>query len=174
MIFLRIFNFFISDTLKSTFYFIYLNIRYLLKFGYNSVILLNTDYYLKKKYFNYYFYCDFYKFLFNTLIIIGNYIYNILSLKFFKLSFRVKNSEAYIYFIVVCNNLFYYASLFIFSLINFLFITYLFIILHNIPFGKLVASLLMIIFFLYLLISGFIYFIKKINYSKYTDFYQRF
>ena len=45
---------------------------------------------------------------------------------------------------------------------------------HITPFLKLLFGWLSIFFFLYLLVSGFVYFVKKLTFSKYTDALQRF
>jgi hypothetical protein len=76
-------------------------------------------------------------------------------------------------------NFFYFSFFFIFkffflSSLLLVLLIYIFLVYHITPFFKIILTWASLGFFFYTLISGFVYFIKKTTFSKYTDVLQRF
>lgn len=92
----------------------------------------------------------------------------------FKYSFKVDNSSPYASVLsglsYVWFSLRYWVVGIILALVAFYFLMYI----RLLPFTKIVLEILLIAMFLYWLISGFVFFIKKYQYSKFTSVIQRF
>jgi hypothetical protein len=84
---------------------------------------------------------------------------------------RAKVSKNLGFFYASASSIFKFFSLSL--ILAFLFI-YVLSLYHITPFLKLIFGWLALFFFIYLLVSGFVYFVKKLTFSKYTDALQRF
>lgn len=92
----------------------------------------------------------------------------------YELSYRSKYSNNFNVFLsafsFVWNALRYWIIGIVLALVAFYFLMYI----RLLPFTKLILEILLIAMFLYWLMSGFVFFIKKYQYSKFTSVIQRF
>ena len=142
--------------------------------------LIHTNVYLKHQHYFIYFFSnvnivDVFK---KSFIVLLAYYYNYKRqhnsnvVFFFKKYYnRAKISKNLSFLSVSASNIF---KFFFLSLILSFSLLYILSLYHITPFLKLLFGWLSLFFFLYLLVSGFVYFVKKLTFSKYTDALQRF
>ena len=82
--------------------------------------------------------------------------------------------KIYFYINYGLKNLWKHLSYWLIGLIIFLFIFYFLMYIRLLPFNKVLFEYFLIVMFLYWLMSGFVFFIKKYQYSKFTSVIQRF
>ena len=171
------------------FFFIYLFNLFFNNF--NNFNLINSKYFFQKKRWNFLFFNKFYFFLDFYYIYFLSFIYK--NIEFNNINFRIKfrlnqvnwafyndlklsNSLNFniIHYLsglrFIWNGLKYWLVGLILGLSSFYYLTYI----RLLPFNKVIFEWILIIMFLYWLMSGFVFFIKKYQYSKFTSVIQRF